>query len=173
MNAGRWAALAPAVAAVLAISACSPAPDRGAVDDSVLFDQIAALEGVDDLSIGVQTGWDTGTRYSGTLIVAPEADALCALEQAYGILRYGSDIATHLIASQGDVYFTATDFLNGQSSDERFGPRPSDAADEAVVPACTSTEDLERSGSRPAGRPSQQASQPSTAPAATRPASRT
>lgn len=141
-----------AVLGVALLTACATPPHEGAVPDEVLFAQIADLPGISSAEIALQTGVDTGTRYSGRLVATPGADALCALEQATGIMQFGRDVPAILTIEQGDVLYVVDDVLDGQSREERFGPRPSAPRERAVVPACTSTEALDRAGARPLGR---------------------
>lgn len=122
---------------VLALGACSAGPG-GPVPDEVLFDQVAALPGVEDADLRWELNFGNTPGYMGTVTVDDDADAMCVLDQTLSILFQGrQDTSSRAVeVVQDDLTLRAEDLVGDAPLRERYGPPPAGPQPTATVAAC-------------------------------------
>jgi hypothetical protein len=138
MRAHRLRGAIAAVAAVLVATGCARSDEpQGAFSDEVLFAAIESLPGVVSSTVTFQDTLGTTRMYSGTVTVADDADALCVLYQAAGVLEQGRPQSDHSGVSvvqdgqrtaYGELPFRARATLDGIAPTSSTEPTVPDCA---------------------------------------------
>lgn len=139
-----------AMGCALALAGCLPQPQPDAGESTPsgpgVEELTAALEAiphVEDVEYSYQSAdVNQGGFNDATLTVAPEADALCVLDQAMATLWFGRPTSTAVTVVQGDQEVTREDlgleFGDRMELEERYGEPPAGGGtpDPTTLPAC-------------------------------------